>query len=185
MLSKTKRRALPSVLMIFAVLGAPSAMAASRCATPAADPEASEVREAMRAVGLSEAAPVPVAKAIDEDCFPGTQLALYDHLVRVILIGDSWREVGGLTRLIHEMKHYADDLAGSSREDECGATRVAAEWAEAHGFYNEARRERRYGAGSCESETIVASVAPDGGADSNGRRRFLQMASVLFLPPDD
>ena len=185
MLPKTRRWAWPAALMI-ALLFAPSAAAAPRCATPAFDPDASDVREAMHVVGLSDGAPVPIAKAIDEDCFPGTELALYDNLVRVILVGDRWREVGGLTRLIHEMKHYADDITGLSAVDECGATRAAAAWAEAHGYFNEARRERRYGAGFCEADTIVmASSTPNGTGDTSEGGRFLRMASVLFLPPDD
>ena len=169
----------------FCAVLAPSAVAGPRCAVPAYDPAPEEVREAMRLVGLSDDAAMPIAKAIEQSCLSGTELALYDHLVRVILLGDRWRDVGGLTRLIHEMKHYADDLAGKP-EDECGASRVAAAWADAHEFFNEARRERRYGAAFCAAETTVAAAAPSGeDAPVESESRFLQMASVLFLPPGD
>ena len=163
----------------------PSALATPRCAVPAEDPNAAEVRAAMQIVGLRDDVPMPIAKAIDEGCFNGTQVALYDRLVRVILVGDRWRVVGGLTRLIHEMKHYADDLAGLPGDDECSASRFAAAWAEANGFTNEARRERRYGAAFCAAEPMVASAAPSGAADSTPASRLSQMADVLFLPPDN
>lgn len=99
-------------------------------------------------IGLTEDTPAPTVRGVRWDCFRGAELALYDHIVRVILLGDDWRYVGGLTRLIHEMQHYADDLAAHS-QSECAATRVAAAWADDHGYFNEARRERSYGAGSC------------------------------------
>lgn len=180
------------VLSLICAVQAPSAYAGSRCAAPASDPDAIEVREAMRIVGLSEEVPAPVAKAIDQACFSGTELAIYDHLVRVILLGDDWREVGGLTRLIHEMKHYADDLAGVPGEDECTATRVAAAWADEHNYVNEARRERRYGAAACDARgsELVASAMPVSSRGSGDDAtpgpmiRALQSESVMFLPPD-
>jgi hypothetical protein len=170
-----------------------NAVAGSRCAAPASDPDAIEVREAMRIVGLSDEAPAPIAKAIEQACFSGTELAIYDHVVRVILLGDDWRELGGLTRLIHEMKHYADDLAGLPGEDECGATRLASAWADEHNYINEARRERRYGAAACEARDtdLVASAmpVPSGGSGEDtapgSMVRALQSESVMFLPPDD
>src|ERR1700687_5587538 len=82
-------------LTLFCAVQTPSAHAGSRCAAPASDPDAIEVREAMRIVGLSEEVSAPVAKGIEQACFSGTELAIYDHLVRVILLGDDWREVGG------------------------------------------------------------------------------------------
>ncbi len=147
----------------------------------------------MRIVGLSEVAPEPIAKAIDQACFSGTELAIYDRVVRVILVGDDWREVGGLTRLVHEMQHYADDLAGLRGEDECAATRVAAAWADTHNYFNEARRERRYGAAACEAHgaKMIASATsvPSGNSGDNTARgpmiRALQSESVMFLPPED
>jgi hypothetical protein len=175
----------------FSIFSTSNAVAGPRCAAPASDPTVEEVVAAMRVVGLPDDAPVPVAKAIQTECFSGTELALYDRLVRVILLGDDWREVGGLTRLIHEMKHYADDLAGLRGEDECGASRIAAAWADDHNYFNEARRERRYGAASCsEGGALVARAlaSPSGGSGDSGRgpmTRTLQAASVMFLPPDD
>ena len=170
-----------------------NAVAAARCAAPASDPDTVEVREAMRIVGLSDGAPQPVTRAIQSECFSGTELAIYDRLVRVILVGDDWRKVGGLTRLIHEMKHYADDLAGLRGEDECGASRLAAAWAEDHNYFNEARRERRYGAAFCRSRgaDMVASAtqvpAVNSGDDTapGPMIRALQAESVMFLPLDD
>ena len=146
----------------------------------------------MRLVGLPEATPAPTAKAIHEDCFSGTELAIYDHVVRVILVGEDWREVGGLTRLIHEMKHYADDLAGSSRADECGAARVAAAWAEAHNYFNEARRERKYGAAACVDGDTALVASADHGVDSlqasdgpYAAARFRRSSYRMFISPLD
>jgi hypothetical protein len=180
-------------LILFSGVLTPSAYAGSRCAVPASDPDGIEVREAMRIVGLGDEAPEPIAKAIDQACFSGTELAIYDHLVRVILLGDDWREVGGLTRLVHEMKHYADDLAGLPGEDECGATRMAAAWADEHNYFNEARRERRYGAAACEARgaEMIASMTPVPSGNSGDDTtpgpmiRALQAESVMFLPPED
>jgi hypothetical protein len=180
-------------LILVSSVSTPLAYAGSRCAVPASDPDAMEVREAMRIVGLGEEAPEPVAKAIDQACFSGTELALYDHLVRVILVGDDWREVGGLTRLIHEMQHYADDLAGLRGEDECAATRVAAAWADEHNYFNEARRERRYGAAACEARgamliagAMLVPTGDSGDGTTPGRMiRASQSESVMFLPPED
>ena len=165
--------------------------ASARCAAPEFDPTAEEIVSAMRVVGLPDGTPLPNVKAIQQECFSGTELALYDRLVRVILLGDDWREVGGLTRLIHEMKHYADDLAGSTAEDECGASRLAAAWADDHNYFNEARRERRYGAASCANgpELVAGAAVPAkeaGGDDRHGPMiRALPAPAVMFLPPDD
>jgi hypothetical protein len=179
-----------ALALLLAALWSP-ASAAPRCAAPASDPNDDEVRAAMRIVGLPDATPAPTARAIHEECFSGTELAIYDHVVRVILVGEDWRDVGGLTRLIHEMKHYADDLAGSSRADECGAARLAAAWAEAHDFFNEARRERKYGAAACvDGDAALVASADSGegslptGDGSYAAARF-QPSYRMFISPLD
>ena len=118
------------------------------CDTPPApnsDPTSEELRAAMEIAGAKTQ--LRGVYAVAPDCMPGSRLGFYDGR-GLILLADDWRRVGGLTRLVHELRHHYQHENGLPI-DECDATEVASKWADENDYINEARRERGYGAAEC------------------------------------
>lgn len=138
-------RLLVAVSLFFMILTTTAMAACDTPPAPGSDPTIEELREAMR-IARVKTAPLGVY-AVASDCMPGSLLGFYNKR-GVIVLADDWRPVGGLTRLVHELRHHyqrENDLP----IDECEATRVASKWADENDYVNEAKRERAYGAAEC------------------------------------
>jgi hypothetical protein len=135
-----------AMVLLFAL---PAQAKCDKAPAPGSDPTAEELREAMRVAGVTS--PPAGVYAVAHECLPGTLLGQYNAR-GIIVLAEDWRRVGGLTRLIHELRHHYQAEHGLPI-DECDATEIASHWADRHDYVNEARRERAYGAAHCIGET--------------------------------
>ena len=145
-------RLAPLYLLAWAAV---TAVAASACDTPPApgsDPTPDEITLAMRVAGA--VTPPRGVFAAASECMPANLLGAYNKR-SVIVLEDNWRRVGGLTRLIHELRHHHQHEIGAPL-DECDASQVAAQWADDNGYTNDAKRERAYGASACAAGHRIA-----------------------------
>lgn len=147
------RLAIPLHLLALAALMTSAAGACDTPPSPGSDPSPSELNEAMRVAG-AQTPPRGVYAAAPE-CMPAYVLGYYDKRGAIVL-ADNWRRVGGLTRLIHELRHHRQHELGD-RPDECDAAHIAAKWADDNGYTNEARRERAYAASACAGARRIAA----------------------------
>ena len=139
-------------LLACAAMTAPASAARDTPPAPGSDPSRRELNEAMRVAG-AQTPPRGVYAAAPE-CMPANLLGFYNER-GVIVLADNWRRVGGLTRLIHELRHHRQREIGQPL-DECDAAQVAWRWADENGYTNEARRERAYGARACAGARRIA-----------------------------
>jgi hypothetical protein len=138
-------RLAPHYLLIWVAMTAATASACDTSPAPGSDPTPEELTLAMRVAGA--ATPPRGVFAASSECMPASRLGFYNKR-GVIVLEDNWRRVGGLTRLIHELRHHHQHEMGEPL-DECDASQVAAHWADDNGYTNDAKRERAYGASAC------------------------------------